>query len=244
MIKPDLILNRINYTEWGCQGLISVPVPGGDPYRGMANAFAVTLEPDWAWNKPFISCVPKGLYSMQRINSPKFGWTYTLIDVEDRSLIRFHTGTKVQHTEGCILLGESFEDLKQLGFDESNQLALSGTKDAHAEFMDFLNGKEKASILIIGNSAVETDLILQGIDIKRRSSVLKTGIKELSLDSKVADGVTRLFYAVSKGVSQYSAEKKMTAPPKWKKIVNYIFNIVKIAFDWYIKTKGIILLKP
>lgn len=72
--------------------------------------FALTLEPPWLDNKPFISCIPAGTYTCQLTESPKFGLTYEVMDVEGRTHILFHKGNTQEDTSGCILVGEEFAD--------------------------------------------------------------------------------------------------------------------------------------
>jgi len=60
------------------------------------------------------ACVPEGFYLAKWINSPRFGWCWTLIgaDVSDqpdgirsRNLIRIHPGNDDDESEGCLLPG-------------------------------------------------------------------------------------------------------------------------------------------
>ena len=72
--------------------------------------FAVTAELPWKGNLPQISCVPAGEYLCKRIISPKFGETFEMQGVENRSHILFHKGNiALQDSKGCILIGEQFE---------------------------------------------------------------------------------------------------------------------------------------
>ena len=71
--------------------------------------FALTLEPPDLGNKPFISCIPAGLYICKYISSPRFGATYQIMDVPERSHILFHKGNFTKDTSGCVLVGEQFE---------------------------------------------------------------------------------------------------------------------------------------
>ena len=79
--------------------------------------YFVTLENHWVENKQKISCIPSGNYLVVRCrdseeyefkDSPKFGDTFNITQVPNRSKILFHAGNTVQDTEGCILVGESF----------------------------------------------------------------------------------------------------------------------------------------
>ena len=71
--------------------------------------FALTLENPWEGNKPNISCIPAHQYVCKRIKSPKFGHTFEITNVEDRTHILFHKGNTSKDTHGCILIGEQFE---------------------------------------------------------------------------------------------------------------------------------------
>lgn len=69
----------------------------------------VTLEPPWKENKHNVSCIPIGSYNVERVRSPKFGDTISVMAVPDRSYIRFHSGNDASDTEGCPLVGMSFD---------------------------------------------------------------------------------------------------------------------------------------
>jgi len=68
----------------------------------------VTLEPYWRNNEYENSCVPTGIYNLEWFDSPKYGMTLQLIDVQGRTFILFHWGNRVKNTEGCILVGEKY----------------------------------------------------------------------------------------------------------------------------------------
>ena len=65
-----------------------------------------TLENPWKENKPYVSCVPEGLYTIRRDD---FRGKYENFKVVNpplgRSAIEFHIGTTVRDTHGCILTG-------------------------------------------------------------------------------------------------------------------------------------------
>src|SRR5262249_5463103 len=71
-------------------------------------AFVATCERPWVDNQQSISCIPAGRYRCRRIRSPKFGDTYEVTNVPNRTHILFHCGNDVEDTEGCILVGEEF----------------------------------------------------------------------------------------------------------------------------------------
>ena len=78
-----------------------------DPDKGIP--FALTLEPPWKNNEKNISCIPCGLYQCEFHISPKFGPTYQVKGVPDRTHILFHKGNYTKNTKGCVLVGEQFE---------------------------------------------------------------------------------------------------------------------------------------
>jgi hypothetical protein len=76
--------------------------------RDGAIPFAVTLEEPWIDNHPMISCIPTGRYLCERVQSPKFGETFEVMHVPERSHILFHKGNTTDDTMGCILVAEEF----------------------------------------------------------------------------------------------------------------------------------------
>jgi len=91
--------------------------------------FVLTLERPWADNQQNISCIPPGRYRCERVRSPKFGWTFEVKHVPDRTHVLFHSGNTTEDTHGCILVGEEFS-----GTWEKPMLASS-----QRGFMEFLN---------------------------------------------------------------------------------------------------------
>jgi len=76
------------------------------PFEGRSPLSYPTLE-----NADFI--IPAGKYPLKMTWSPRFKKDMPLIDeVPDREGIRFHMGTKPEHSEGCVLL--SYEGLTNL----------------------------------------------------------------------------------------------------------------------------------
>ena len=71
-------------------------------------AYCVTLEPPDKGNAQNISCIPEGVYECRRTVSPRFGETFEVIDVPQRTSILFHAGNVVRDTRGCVLLGRHY----------------------------------------------------------------------------------------------------------------------------------------
>ncbi len=83
--------------------------------------FCVTLERPWLENKKSVSCIPHGYYLCERVQSPKFGDTFEIVDVDARSHILFHKGNLSEDTHGCVLVGERYDPL-----GEKNAILSSG----------------------------------------------------------------------------------------------------------------------
>jgi hypothetical protein len=66
----------------------------------------VTCEDPWNENKRNISCIPAGVYKVEKRISPKYKHHWHVLDVPNRSLILIHQGNTIKDTEGCILVGE------------------------------------------------------------------------------------------------------------------------------------------
>lgn len=72
-----------------------------------------TLEEAWRDNKKGHSCVGLGNYTaFLRYNSSKSKreWCFQLHDANGRSAIQIHIGNQPSHTEGCILVGNSYSE--------------------------------------------------------------------------------------------------------------------------------------
>ena len=94
----ELTLIRVGQSEKGTFGVL----------RQGQVPFALTLERPWLDNQQRVSSVPTGQYDCQRIVSPKFGETFEITHVPDRSHVLFHKGNSVEDTAGCVLVAEEF----------------------------------------------------------------------------------------------------------------------------------------
>lgn len=74
-----------------------------------------TLELPWKDNKRGISCIPEGIYPVEKrpghVNRPYEH--FHVKQVPGRSLILIHPGNYVTHTKGCILPGMEFAFLNK-----------------------------------------------------------------------------------------------------------------------------------
>ena len=100
----------------------------------------LSLEQPWNDNKVSASCIPVGEYVCKWHDSPKYGWCYTVTNVEGRSHILFHAGNTADDTRGCILLGSSLNVMRGLN-------AVSNSRMSVANFNGIL-GKESFKLTI------------------------------------------------------------------------------------------------
>ena len=101
----------------------------------------VTLEKPWLGNQKDISCIPIGKYNISRHDSPKFGETFLVERVKERSNILFHKGNIPFDTKGCILVGMEYSPT--LGTSMIEQ-----SKEAFEWFLRYLSGVEEAELII------------------------------------------------------------------------------------------------
>lgn len=102
-------LERYEYTETGTYGQLWLP--DGQVLQ--------TLEPPWADNLPFVSCVPEGLYALLPHDTEKYPSTWALEGEtvshwpsdKARYSIVMHNGNYASDTSGCILVAEQRQGL-------------------------------------------------------------------------------------------------------------------------------------
>lgn len=110
-----LVLKRISFTKHGTFGVLTYTSPGG------LIPICLTLEDPWLDNMPNISCIPSGLYICRRTESPKFGEVYEVTNVVGRVGVLFHKGNTMHDTQGCILLGATYENTNFMGIARSQE---------------------------------------------------------------------------------------------------------------------------
>lgn len=62
-----------------------------------------TIELSWKNNQKNISCIPKNIYNVNLIMSPKFKEVLSIANVPNRSGILIHKGNSYKDIKGCIL---------------------------------------------------------------------------------------------------------------------------------------------
>jgi hypothetical protein len=80
-----------------------------DGIIGVLTIDGVLLCPLYTLEHPDL-CAPIGLYHVDLQYSPRFNkLLWELIDVPDRTEIKFHAGNTKKDTQGCILLGKDVQ---------------------------------------------------------------------------------------------------------------------------------------
>ncbi len=99
---PILEIIRLEDSEDGVFGVLKIN----------KKVFCVTLELPDRLNAQNISCIPAQQYICKRFDSSRYGKTWQATNVPGRCGVLFHSGNIVDHTWGCILLGEYFGKLQ------------------------------------------------------------------------------------------------------------------------------------
>jgi len=111
-----------------------------------------TFELPWRDNKKSISCIPSGEYKCMLRKSNRFGLTYWVTNVLNRSFILIHSGNYAgdfskgwkTNVEGCILLGKEFGWL-------SKQRAILNSRITVRAFMNHMKNEDFMLTVIGGD---------------------------------------------------------------------------------------------
>jgi len=103
-----------------------------------------TIENPWLDNAPNISCIPEGLYYLERYDSPSHGAdTWQFINVPNRTFCQIHVANYASDVSGCIGLG--VQVMSGMG-------GVSNSRDAMSQFTDMTAGLNSLKMTI--NSGV------------------------------------------------------------------------------------------
>ena len=132
-----IVLERFSYAPDGTFGRLIFPT--GKTF--------FTVERPWLGNKPHESCIPDGVYVMERRRSPVVertsfgayseGWEVT--GVPERTYIMLHPGNWPHDFEGCIGVGLNYAVMHGANGVTQSRLAF-------AQVMDLLDGPERWEI--------------------------------------------------------------------------------------------------
>jgi len=141
----SLILERFAYTPMGVFGCLR--------YRGHE---WFTVERPWIANRPGISCIPEGCYTLRKYDSPtpNRGEVWQFKKVPGRTYIQIHKGNTAKDVIGCIAVG------KKLGI-VNDHWAVQQSRIAFNELMDLTKDSEEISICIVFSKNVE--MIYEGL---------------------------------------------------------------------------------
>ncbi len=92
----------------------------------------LTLELPWKDNMTSLSCIPKGLYKVEKYSSDKYKHVFKILNVPSRTNVLIHVGNTADDTQGCILLGSQFGELK----DKIAVLNSRGSLDLLKKYVD------------------------------------------------------------------------------------------------------------
>jgi hypothetical protein len=101
---------------------------------------AKTMELSYKNNAKNISAIPKGTYTCKWTFSPRFmRYTYEVLNVPNRTGIRFHEGNYFFQINGCVMLGTHFTDLnKDRHADLANSRKTIKAFEQHMGKKDFI----------------------------------------------------------------------------------------------------------
>lgn len=114
-----------------------------------------TVERSWLGNKPFVSCIPPGVYTLRKrfsrvvkdTTNGEFtrGWEVT--NVPGRSYIMWHPANWPHNLEGCIGPGLDYGLLADA--QGTYRLAVKSSLDAFRVFMGELEGEDEHRLIIM-----------------------------------------------------------------------------------------------
>lgn len=107
-----------------------------------------TLELPYLNNQKNISCIPMGEYTMRKRWSWKFKkMLYEIEGVSNRSAILIHSGNYYTDIRGCVLVGDSFQDINSDGY-----MDILNSRNTLKELHSYLNTVENISVVVITKS--------------------------------------------------------------------------------------------
>ena len=97
---------RLEHTEQGTFGVLLID--------GLIRA--ITMELPWKDNKPCISSIPEGIYTVKKRafwrGSGNHGYTFEVQDVPGRTAILWHPANYVSQLQGCQAFGSRVDYLR------------------------------------------------------------------------------------------------------------------------------------
>ena len=97
----------------------------GSWYDDDGKELCVTVELPWLNNHPQTSCIPSGVYTVERYESPRHGQVWQVMNVPDRSNIEIHGANTINDLLGCIGVGDSYGNIDGLPAVLNSQVTLN-----------------------------------------------------------------------------------------------------------------------
>lgn len=137
-----IIIERFAYSPDGTFGKVKLPniSTGLDLF---------TVERPWLDNARNISCIPEGLYKLNKSLSPtvsritdsKYSYGYEIANVPNRSHILIHPGNWPSDFQGCIGVGDSYAVL-------NNKNGVTNSRKSFVQLVNLLDSRDNWEILI------------------------------------------------------------------------------------------------
>lgn len=114
-----------------------------------------TIEDDWRDNRPRESCIPAGVYLLQRTIYRKHGYeTFEVTGVKDRARILIHPANTEEDVEGCIGVGLRRGVLRvprdeDTGTEHVEKQAVVASREAFRQFMELLADVDEATLEVL-----------------------------------------------------------------------------------------------
>lgn len=141
-MSNELVLERFNYGPDGTFGKLKFP--NGEVFW--------TVERPWLGNKAYESCIPDGVYTLEKRYSPvvksssggEFDEGYEITDVDGRTYIMIHVGNWVGDVVGCVAVGTRYGIMRDREGNWSN--AVASSRDAFRKVMELLDAGDNWTI--------------------------------------------------------------------------------------------------
>lgn len=131
-MEDKLTIKRLSDDGYQTLGLIFSP----------SNIVFHSLELPWKNNEHKISCIPKGIYDVEKRYSEKYGWHFHVLNVPDRDMILVHVGNYFSDIKGCILPGKGLADINGDG-----KLDVTASRPALNALLKIMPDKFKLEII-------------------------------------------------------------------------------------------------
>jgi hypothetical protein len=140
-----LTLTRFSYAPDRTEGVVIIN-----------NQAFYSLEQPWNHNRPYKSCIPDGLYSLEPFQSDKFGDTFALVNPAlnvyknsqdrkaglDRFACLIHPANFVNQLQGCIAFGMSRKLLANKSKGGQLDLGVADSRKAVGKILSYIRQED------------------------------------------------------------------------------------------------------